>query len=37
MNNTVIDGHAIRLLNQGDKTFNEKANVIVKNLDKEVT
>ena len=37
MNNTVINGHAIRLLLQGNKSFNEKANILVKNVDKEVT
>lgn len=37
MNNTVIDGKAVRLLPQGNKSFNEKANVIVKNVAKEVT
>ena len=37
MNNTPIEGHAIRLLAQGNKEFNQKANVIVKNVDKDVT
>ena len=37
MNNTIIDGHALRLLPQGKKTFNEKANILVKNLDKDVS
>lgn len=37
MNNTEVYGRAIRLLPQGTKSFNEKANVIVKNVEKDVT
>ena len=38
MNNTVIHGHAVILsLKVENKSFNEKANIIIKNIDKEAT
>lgn len=38
MNNAMIDGHSIVLsMKQDKKAFNEKANILVKNIDKEVT
>lgn len=37
MNNVTIEGRAVRLVPLGLQNFNEKANVLVKNLDKDVT
>lgn len=40
MNNQVLDGNAIRLSHQiqrGDTKYDEKANILIKNIDKEVT
>jgi polyadenylate-binding protein len=38
MNNYVINGHAIVLsMKQNNKSYNEKANILVKNIDKTVS
>ena len=40
MNNQVLDGNAIRLSHQiqrGETKYDEKANILIKNVDKEVT
>lgn len=37
MNNAIISGHSLRLLPLGKQNYNEKANILVKNLDKDVT
>ena len=37
MNNCEIYGHSIVLSNTNNKNFNEKANILIKNIDKEVT
>jgi RNA recognition motif-containing protein len=38
MNNYVINGHAIVLsLKSSNKTYNEKANILVKNIDKSLS
>lgn len=38
MNNFVVQGHALVLsMTQTNKNFNEKANIIVKNIDRSVT
>lgn len=40
MNNQILDGQAIRLSHQiqrGEQKYDEKANILIKNIDKEVT
>jgi len=40
MNNTVLEGQAIRLSHQiqkGEQKYDEKANILIKNIGKDVT
>lgn len=40
MNNKILDGNAIRLsmqINKGDSKYDEKANILIKNVDKEAS